>query len=58
MNFKKLLKSKTVWGGIFTAASVVLTAPAVTPEVIVQAGGILLGVFGLRDAISKNGTGN
>lgn len=49
----KFLKSKTVWGGLLTAASIVLSAPVVTPEVIVQAAGILLGAVGLKDAISK-----
>ncbi len=58
MTFAQVLKSKTMWAGVFAAASVLLPTylPAHGPAIL-QALAALLGAFGLRDAIAKNGTG-
>lgn len=56
MNRKRLLAiltSKTFWGAVAAAVGVVLSAPEITPGVLAQAGGIVLGGAGLRDAIEK-----
>lgn len=50
-----ILKSKTFWGGVATATGIVLAAPAVTLDVVVQAGGIVLGAAGIRDSFTKMG---
>ena len=58
MSFAILLRSKTFWGALLAAASIVLAAyPAITAEVLMQAVGILLGGIGIRAAIAKNGNG-
>lgn len=49
----KLLKSKTVWAGIVGAAGIVLNAPAIDLTVVLQAGSLLLGAVGIKDAILK-----
>lgn len=58
MTFADLFKSKTFWGAVLTAASIIVAAyPNLTGEVILQAVGILLGGIGIRAAIAKNGSG-
>lgn len=48
-----IFKSKTFWGGVAAAAGTVLAAPAITLDVVLQAGGIVLGAAGLRDSVTK-----
>lgn len=58
MNRKRLitiLKSKTFWGGVFAATGTVLAAPAITLDVVIQAGGIVLAAAGVRDSFTKLG---
>jgi hypothetical protein len=50
-----ILKSKTFWGSVATAVGVVLAAPVITTDVVLQAGGIVLGGAGIRDAITQLG---
>ena len=62
MNFAKMLKSKTVWGGIILGAQQVLNAvlPLAMAGVmgekvqgIITGLGIILGAVGVKHAISK-----
>lgn len=58
MNRKRLLtifKSKTFWGGVAAAIGTVLAAPAITLDVAIQAGGIVLAAAGVRDGFTKLG---
>lgn len=59
MNRKRLitiLKSKTFWGGVAAAVGTLLGAPEITPDVVITAGGIVLGAAGVRDSFTKLGT--
>lgn len=55
MNWKKLLKSKTVWAGLIAAATIIVEAPVVTAVVVVKAASVFLGAVGVKDAISRVG---
>lgn len=48
-----ILKSKTFWAGVIGAAGVVVDAPAITLDVVLQAGAIVLGGAGIRDSFTK-----
>ncbi len=53
-----IFRSKTFWGAVMLAASVVLKAAAtdgISAAVLVEALGIILGAVGIRSAIAKNG---
>jgi hypothetical protein len=59
---KVIAKSTSVWGGVIAVVGYVLQPQvlAVLPEKvsgIVMALGAILSIFGFRNAISKNGTG-
>lgn len=51
--FLTLLKSKTVWGAVATAAAGLLAAPAIGLSEIVQAGGLVVAAIGVRDALPQ-----
>lgn len=62
MNFTSLFKSKTVWGGFLMGLSQLtdlFSSGMFGPKATTIAGavGTVLAVTGVRDAISKNGTG-
>jgi hypothetical protein len=48
-----LLKSKTLWGAVLTAAAWLLNQPHVGPLEILQALGAIVSAAGVRDAITK-----
>lgn len=48
-----ILKSKTVWGAVFTAAAWLLKQDHIGVIEIVQAAGALLSAIGIRDAITQ-----
>lgn len=51
--FGKILKSKTFWGGVAAAVGVLTASPEITFQAILQAGGIIIGAIGLKDASVK-----
>lgn len=56
--FAILLKSKTLWGSVATAAAWLIAQPHVGGVEIVQAVGGVITAAGVRDAIAQVQTGN
>lgn len=48
-----LLKSKTVWGAVCTAGGWLASQPKIGIPELLQAGGMVLGAAGVRDAIAQ-----
>lgn len=48
-----LLRSKTVWGAVFTAGAWLAQQPKIGVAQVVQAVGMVLSAAGVRDAIQK-----
>lgn len=48
-----ILKSKTFWGALLYALSIVLQADVISSAVVLEAIGIILGGAGLRSAIAQ-----
>lgn len=48
-----LLKSKTVWGAVFTAGAWLFGQPKITIADVIRAVGMVLSAAGVRDAIAQ-----